>query len=60
MVKRRSERQRRRWRGNQDHSDMIAMCLLDGPKTVAEIEQQFIAMGRCMGVGETGLLPEMG
>jgi len=29
---------------------MIAICLLDAPRTVLEIEQQFIAFGRRLGI----------
>ena len=41
---------RQRRRGRQDHSDMIAICLSDGPRTVAEIEKQFIAFPRRFGL----------
>jgi cation diffusion facilitator family transporter len=37
-------------RENRDHSDMIAICLSDGPRTVAEIEKQFIALPRRFGL----------
>lgn len=34
---------------NGDNGDMIAICLSDGPRTVAEIEKQFIAFPRPFG-----------
>ncbi|MBN1538178.1 MAG: cation transporter [Anaerolineales bacterium] len=36
-------------RENRDNSDMIAICLSDGPRTVADIEKQFIAFPRRFG-----------
>jgi len=41
---------RHRQRESRDHSDMIAICLSDGPRTVAEIEKQFIAFPRRFGL----------
>jgi cation diffusion facilitator family transporter len=41
---------RHRQRGKRDHSDMIAICLSDGPRTVAEIEKQFIVLPRRFGL----------
>ncbi len=38
------------WRKNRDNRDMIAICLSDGPRTVAEIEKQFIAFPRRFGL----------
>jgi len=49
MIKDRKSRRRRR-REKRDHGDMIAICLSDGPRTVAEIENQFIAFPRRFGV----------
>jgi cation diffusion facilitator family transporter len=41
---------RHQQREKRDHSDMIAICLSDGPRTVAEIEKQFIAFPRRFGL----------
>jgi cation diffusion facilitator family transporter len=41
---------RHRQREKRDHSDMIAICLSDGPRTVVEIEKQFIALPRRFGL----------
>ena len=41
---------RHRQREKRDRSDMIAICLSDGPRTVAEIEKQFIAFPRRFGL----------
>jgi hypothetical protein len=41
---------RHRQRESRDNSDMITICLSDGPRTVAEIEKQFIAFPRRFGV----------
>jgi cation diffusion facilitator family transporter len=38
------------WRKNHDNSDMIVICLSDGPRTIAEIEKQFIAFPRSFGL----------
>jgi cation diffusion facilitator family transporter len=48
MTRHRNPR-RHRQRESHDNSDMIAICLSDGPRTVAEIEQQFIALPRRFG-----------
>ncbi|MGA9351240.1 MAG: cation transporter [Anaerolineae bacterium] len=40
---------RNRQRKEQEHEDMIAMCLWDGPRTPPEIEEQFMAFGRRFG-----------
>ena len=45
---RKARRHRQREKG--DNSDMIAICLSDGPRTVAEIEKQFIAFPRRFGL----------
>ena len=45
-----SRPRRHRQRNRGDNSDMIAICLSDGPRTVAEIEKQFIAFPRSFGV----------
>jgi cation diffusion facilitator family transporter len=37
-------------REHRDNSDMIVICLSDGPRTVAEIEKQFIAFPRRVGL----------
>jgi cation diffusion facilitator family transporter len=37
-------------RESRDHSDMIVICLSDGPRTVADIEKQFIAFPRRFGL----------
>jgi Co/Zn/Cd efflux system component len=39
-----------RWHKNHDNSDMIVICLSDGPRTIAEIEKQFIAFPRFFGL----------
>jgi Co/Zn/Cd efflux system component len=39
-----------RWHKNHDNSDMIVICLSDGPRTVAQIEKQFIAFPRRFGL----------
>jgi cation diffusion facilitator family transporter len=49
-MKEHTRRRRHRQREKRDHSDMIAICLSDGPRTVAEIEQQFIAFPRRFGL----------
>ena len=41
---------RHRRRENRDNSDMIIICLSDGPRTVADIEKQFIALPRRFGL----------
>jgi Co/Zn/Cd efflux system component len=41
---------RHRLRENRDHSDMIVVCLSDGPRTPAEIERQFIVFARRFGL----------
>lgn len=41
---------RHRRRKNHDNRDMIAICLSDGPRTVAQIEKQFIAFPRRFGL----------
>jgi hypothetical protein len=38
------------WRKNHDNSDMIVICLSDGPRTIAEIERQFIEFPRSFGL----------
>jgi cation diffusion facilitator family transporter len=38
-----------RWHKNHDNSDMIVICLSDGPRTIAEIEKQFITFPRVFG-----------
>jgi Co/Zn/Cd efflux system component len=40
---------RHRRRESHDNSDMIVICLSDGPRTVADIEKQFIALPRRFG-----------
>ena len=45
-LKTRHHRRRR----HHDNSDMIAICLSDGPRTAAEIQEQFIALPRRFGV----------
>ncbi|MBN1613565.1 MAG: cation transporter [Deltaproteobacteria bacterium] len=49
MKEQQKPRRKRRPR-NRDHSDMIAICLSDGPRTVADIEEQFIAFPRSFGL----------
>ncbi len=49
MIKHAERRQRSR-RGSRDHVDMIAMCLSDGPRSVSQIEQQFLVFGRRLGL----------
>jgi hypothetical protein len=49
MTEPQKPRQHRR-RENQDNSDMIAICLSDGPRTVSQIEKQFIAFPRRFGL----------
>jgi len=39
-----------RQRGEPENADMIAMCLADGPRTVPQIEEQFLAFGRRLGL----------
>jgi len=41
---------RHRRREKRDHSDMIAICLSDGPRTLVEIEKQFISFPRRFGL----------
>jgi Co/Zn/Cd efflux system component len=41
---------RHRLRESQDLVDMIAICLSDGPRTVAQIEEQFLVFGRRLGM----------
>lgn len=49
MTAHKTSRLHRR-RKNRDSSDMIAICLSDGQRTVAEIEEQFISFPRRFGV----------
>jgi cation diffusion facilitator family transporter len=41
---------RHRRREGRDHSDMIVICLSDGPRTLADIEKQFVAFPRRFGL----------
>ena len=40
---------RNRQRKKQEHEDVIVMCLRDGPRTVPEIKEHFMAFGRHFG-----------
>lgn len=46
----RVRRHRRRGKQDREHTDMIAICLSDGPRTVAEIEKQFVAFPQRLGL----------
>jgi Co/Zn/Cd efflux system component len=48
MAEHKKARRHRR-RENHDNRDMIVICLSDGPRTVAEIEEQFMALPRRFG-----------
>lgn len=49
MTEHRKPRQHR-LRESQDLADMIAICLSDGPRTVSQIEEQFLVFGRRLGM----------
>lgn len=49
MTKNAEHRWYRR-RGDPENADMIALCLSDGPRTVPQIEEQFLVIGRRLGL----------